>query len=562
MAKTIDSTAKPEQSKTESPKSKRTKKPSTIRIGTRYRASRLVGSYDAIVIGSGIGGLTTAASLSSMGWKVLVLEQHYTAGGFTHAYSREGYEWDVGVHYIGDVGYPTVTKKMFDFVSNNNLTWAPMDDTYDRIFLGDEAFDLVKGKAAFVENLTARFPEERQAIEQYLLMIKKVNKAMRWFSVSKLLSPFMQKLLSPLFKLLTPGYFNKNTYQVLKSITNNEKLIAVLTGQWGDSGVPPKQGSFIIHSLIARHYLNGGYYPIGGASKMAETIIPQIQKTGGDVFTYAEVKQILIDDGRAIGVLMADDNVIKAPMVISSAGAFNTYNKLIPQETARQYGYDKKLKTITPSCTNVGLFIGLKKTAEELKLPKTNFWIYLDQEHDKNIETFFKNPKTPLPVIYISFPSAKDPSFESRYPGRATIEIVAPANYDLFAQWKGTTWGKRGEDYEALSDEFAQRMLQALYKKLPHLNGEIDYYEVSTPLSTEFFCFYDQGEIYGLQHDPKRFKQGWLQPQTKIKGLWLTGQDILSCGVAGAMIAGFLTAVKILGFKKGVRLAKNVLSRH
>ena len=76
-------------------------KPSTLRIGQRYRAERLDGPYDAVIIGSGMGGLTTAALLSRLGKKVLVLEQHYTIGGFTHSYERQGYEWDVGVHYIG-----------------------------------------------------------------------------------------------------------------------------------------------------------------------------------------------------------------------------------------------------------------------------------------------------------------------------------------------------------------------------------------------------------------------------------------------------------------------------
>ena len=93
---------------------------------------------------------------------------------------------------------------------------------------------------------------------------------------------------------------------------------------------------------------------------------------------------------------------------------------------------------------------------------------------------------------------------------------------------------------------------------MPHLRGKIDYYEASTPLSTEFFCYYDEGEIYGLDHDPSRFEQHWLQPKTTIPGLWLTGQDALSCGVAGAMVAGFLTAVQILGLK-GAVLAKKVM---
>ena len=101
-------------------------KPSTLRIGYRYRPKRLAPEYDAVVIGSGMGGLTTAALLSDLGWKVCVLEQHYTAGGYTHSYERNGYQWDVGVHYIGDVGAQTRTRRMFDFLSDGALEWAPM----------------------------------------------------------------------------------------------------------------------------------------------------------------------------------------------------------------------------------------------------------------------------------------------------------------------------------------------------------------------------------------------------------------------------------------------------
>ena len=540
--------------------SKRTKKPSTIRIGKRYRPTRIDDDYDAIVIGSGIGGLTTAASLSEMGQKVIVLEQHYTAGGFTHAYSREGYEWDVGVHYIGDVGYPTMSRKLFDFVSDGKLKWAAMDKVYDRIFLGDEHYDLVAGKKAYREEMIKRFPNEKIAIDQYLKLLKKSSNGMRWFTLSKMLKPWQQKLFSPLIKLFLPSSFNRCTYDVLRELTADEKLIAVLTGQWGDSGVPPKKSSFIIHCLIAKHYLNGGYYPVGGASRMAETIIPKIQATGGEVFTYAEVEQILIKDDVAIGVRMKDGSEILAPKIVSNAGVLNTYKRLLPDDIVSKFGYDSKIEKIKPSCANIGLFIGLKETAESLGLPKTNFWIYLDENHDKNISNFFENESATLPVIYISFPSAKDPSFESRYPGCATIEIVAPSSYKMFEKWKGTTWGKRGDDYEALVEQLSEQMLAALYKKLPQLKGKIDYFEASTPLSTEFFCFYDRGEIYGLEHDPSRFEQKWLQPKSQIPNLWLTGQDVLSCGVAGAMIAGFLTAVQILGWKKGLKLTKQVMS--
>ena len=122
------------------------RKSHSVRTGRRYRPGRLAGPYDALVVGSGIGGLTAAACLAKMGRKVCVLEQHYTAGGFTHAYEREGYDWDVGVHYIGDMGSPrTLGRRLFDHVTDGELEWAPMDDHFDRIFLGDEHYDLVAG---------------------------------------------------------------------------------------------------------------------------------------------------------------------------------------------------------------------------------------------------------------------------------------------------------------------------------------------------------------------------------------------------------------------------------
>jgi all-trans-retinol 13,14-reductase len=111
-----------------------------------------------------MGGLTTAAILSDLGRKVCVLEQHYTAGGFTHSYERAGYEWDVGVHYIGEVGAATRTRKMFDYLSNGQLEWAPMADEYDRFYVGDKVFNAVAGKDEFRNNLIRQFPNETQAI--------------------------------------------------------------------------------------------------------------------------------------------------------------------------------------------------------------------------------------------------------------------------------------------------------------------------------------------------------------------------------------------------------------
>lgn len=528
--------------------------PSTLRIGKRYRANRLQGSYDAIVIGSGIGGLTTAALLSQSGKKVLVLEQHYTAGGFTHSYDRNGYEWDVGVHYIGDMGADTIAKQVMDRITGGKLHWAPMDACYDRGFFGKDTFDFVAGKENFIVNLEKRFPQEKAAIRKYLKLLGKIGDGMQMSTLAKLVPPTLSGWLKPVTNLVLPKEMNQTTYEVLRKLTSNEELIAILCTQWGDYGVPPKQSSFLIHALVARHYLYGGYYPIGGASQIAATIIPTIQASGGEVFTYARVKEIIVENGKAVGVLMEEGTRILSPMVVSSAGVLNTFEKLLPANVSKQLGYDKLVKQVKPSCGHLGMYIGLKEDAEQLQLPRTNFWVYPDYQHDRNVDAFFNDSSKPFPVVYISFPSAKDPTFTERYPGRSTIEIVAPVPYGEFDPWAEKPWGKRGEDYEALKEAYAQRMLEVLYDKVPQIRGKIDYYEVSTPLSTNYFCEYQYGEVYGLNHDTERFAQSWLQVQTKVPGLYLTGQDILSCGVVGAMMAGCVTAIKVLGLS-GFKLA-------
>ncbi|WP_295803447.1 NAD(P)/FAD-dependent oxidoreductase [uncultured Microbulbifer sp.] len=532
---------------------------SRLRIGRRYRAGRLDGPYDAIVVGSGIGGLTTAALLSASGQKVLVLEQHYTAGGFTHAYDRNGYEWDVGVHYIGDVGgHPTMTRKLFDFLSAGALQWAPMDATYDRICLGDKSYDLVAGREQFVDALVQQFPGERATIEAYLERVDAVASAMPLISLEKLLPRWCAPVLRLVKKLRCPSFLNRTTYEVLRELTDNGALIAVLTGQWGDNGMTPKTSSFTIHALIAKHYLYGGYYPVGGASRIAETIIPQIQKSGGEVFTYANVETLLLDGQKVTGVRMSDGTEIHAPAVISNAGVFNTFEKLLPESASYAAGYLRQLRQVTPSMSHQCLYIGLRKTAAELGLPKTNYWLYPSGDYEADTERFLQDPQAEIPLVYISFPSAKDPSFNERYPGRATIELVAPAPYEWFEQWKGETWGKRGAEYEALKQQFSERLLEHLYRHFPQLRGQVDYCELSTPLSTRHFCRYRRGEIYGLDHDPSRFEQDWLRPKTRIKGLYLTGQDIMSCGVAGAMFAGVLCAQSLLGWRRGMALLRRV----
>ena len=172
-----------------------------VRTGRRYRTGRADAHYDVIVIGSGIGGLGAAALLAKMGRKVCVLEQHYTAGGFTHSYAREGFEWDVGVHYIGDVHKPHgMLRRLFDVITDGRLQWAPMDPVYDRIIIGDRRVDFVAGREAWTESLIAQFPGEAEAIREYLrLVIETAGAAQKFFA-----GQAMPRLLGRAYRAIRP----------------------------------------------------------------------------------------------------------------------------------------------------------------------------------------------------------------------------------------------------------------------------------------------------------------------------------------------------------------------
>jgi all-trans-retinol 13,14-reductase len=228
---------------------------------------------------------------------------------------------------------------LFDFLSDGKLEWAPMDAEYDRFYIGDKTFSAIAGKQAFRDNLIANFPEEEQAIDRYLDLLTEVSAALGAHGMGRVLKPWQRAIGSPLLKWRTPSCMYRNTYAVLSELTENQDLIAVLCGQWGDMGLPPKQSAFMAHAMIARHYLYGGYYPVGGSWHIAESVIPKIQQTGGEVFTYARVKEILVEDGSINGVEMEDGHRIDCSCVISSAGVDNTFRHLLPHEVVKTSGY-------------------------------------------------------------------------------------------------------------------------------------------------------------------------------------------------------------------------------
>lgn len=519
-----------------------------------YHSGVLEQSFDAIIIGSGLGGLTTAALLSKEKKKVLVLERHYEPGGFTHTFKRKRFVFDVGLHYVGQVhDSETVIKKAFDYITDFGLKWEPMDDIYDTAIIEGNRYDFVKGKENQIKQLIRYFPDEEKAIITFFQLMDEVISSTAMYFGERAMPFTWSKFIGFLLRKKFNRYSDQTTWDVLNKLTQNRKLIAVLCAQCGNYGLTPKKSSFAIHAIVFQHYINGGSYPVGGSAAIYMHIRKVIEASGGAVFIRASVQSIILENNKAVGVRMENGDEIRAPLIISNAGARNTYTKLISPDKVYNMPIHKDLEQVRASTSHMCLYIGLNGSDEELQLPKNNFWCYNNFDFDNAFEVHTKDPSTDPPLVYISFPSAKDPEWSAKNPGRSTIQLLAMGSYDWVKKWEESRWMKRGAAYEGFKEDFKQRLLSKLFEIVPQAKGRIEYCEFSTPLSTKHFSNYGSGEIYGLEHTPERFRLKWLRPHTPFKNLFLTGQDILTVGIGGALFSGIITASTIM--------KKNFLSR-
>ncbi|NME66733.1 phytoene desaturase family protein [Flammeovirga aprica] len=296
--------------------------------------------YDAIIIGSGIGALTTASLLSQIKKKkVLILEKHWVIGGQTHVFKRKKYHFDVGVHYIGNMDQRCMPRQIFNFITENKLEWNKMPHVFEKFVYPDFTFGVPAHPDEYREKLIDLFPSEREAIEKYFVDVKTASKWMERNYATSFQVPLL-KLLGSLSKSkkgkamalsTTKEYMDKNF--------KDPKLKAVLCSQWGDFGLPPSKSAFGMHCLIVTHYFYGGYYPEGGSKNIAMYIQPTIEKSGGRLMVNQDVEEIIIKNDRAVGVKVKEKHgksfTLKeyyAPVIISSVGFYGTFNHLVKQK--------------------------------------------------------------------------------------------------------------------------------------------------------------------------------------------------------------------------------------
>ena len=506
--------------------------------------------YDAIVIGSGIGALTTASLLAGVaGARVLVLEKHSTPGGLTHSFRRMGASWDVGLHYVGDMHPGSRPRQLFDYLTGGALTWNRMPSGYDRFILPGHGLT-VTIPSSFKEYqhlLISLFPHEKRAIRRYC---RDVKRAYSWMSL-RYMADMVPPQASPAIHLalrLRTGCALERTEHYMERRFRDPALRALLTTHWGDYGVEPTRSAFVAHAMIVCHYMDGAWFPRGGSGQIARMIEERIRATGGEIRLCQDVDDILIDNGRAVGVRVTDRRSApvsyeeRAPIVISGVGARETYTRLLPT-TGPVGALTARVRDRIARLGHGGSAVIVYLTLDHYPtgVDGSNVWVNTSQGPD-NLEQMTEDLCRGRPQsAFISFPGIKSGD------RHATVEIVSFAQPQAFDRWSGTRPGMRGEDYERLTSAMARGLIGLADTAIPGLTDAVRYVEVGTPLTVEHFTSHEGGCFYGLPLTPERFHADLGTPSTPITNLILTGQDAGMPGIVGAAMAGLSAACKALG---------------
>ena len=437
-------------------------------------------------------------------------------------------------------------RRLFDFsITDGGVDWSPLPDVYDVFVYPGLTIKVPKGRANFEHALVGIFPAEKQAIGQYFRDIKR---AANWFSrhIMAMVTPQPLSWVVRAINRLSEPSALQTMEQYLKSHFRDPRLRAVLASQWADYGLPPGRSAFVTHAVIVSHYLDGAWYPAGGAGEIPRAASSVIRQAGGELLPGHEVTKIILEAGKAVGVEAQhkkgkDESRLefRAPVVVSDAGAWNTFTRLLPAEVIP---FGAELQTLPEGLEAVELFLGLKRDPRELGIQGENYWIFSSFDHDQMCAGRDDLLDGRPPMVYLSFPSLKDP--RARY---HTAEIIAPFSYRTLEAFRNEPWRRRGTDYESAKKRMTEALLGLVEQRHPGFRDLVAYAELATPLSFETFTGAPSGTIYGYPATPDKFRKPWLAPRTPIRNLYLTGTDAAMLGIMGALMGGVATASTILG---------------
>lgn len=317
----------------------------------KFHESKLPEKIDYIIIGSGMGGLSSAAILARLGYKVVVLEQHHdVVGGGTHMFDLKGYSFDSGLHYTVPWSIPllalTCLKKPKDCIPFDLMT--ENDGTIDRLYLSphnstekNEKNDFLnplrmKYHESHLKDLYKQYPNDHEDINNFILLSNRSMNFVKIFLFSRLLPKCLQSIYWKLIPSSIMETAQSTAEELLPKYIKNKQLISIFSSMWIDTGCRPDNASFMLTASVFRGIsLEGGCYPRGGSTELAKELVTTIESNGGKVFIRANVEKILFNDTiqRVDRVQLKNGQIIHALKgIISATGYHNTMNNLIDAE--------------------------------------------------------------------------------------------------------------------------------------------------------------------------------------------------------------------------------------
>lgn len=508
-------------------------------------------TYDNIIIGSGVGGLSAAICLARAGQSVLVIEQHDVPGGWCHSFYLEGHRFTPGVHYVGLLEDGESTSELYKGlgIANDIAFYRMNPDGFEHCWVGDERFDFPAKFEDLKIALSERFPKEKKNLNKYLTLVSNVGKQLQLIPKVK---TFWDHVTIP-FRTKHMGKYSPFS---LKKVVNwhikNPLLKAFLNIQWGDHGLAPANAPFVLHAAVMSHYFAGGFYPMGGGGAIVKAMTNAIKSYGGEVRTSQMVKRIIVEGDTqktAKGIELASGERIYAKRIISNADPGITYLNLIGREHLSKK-LQKKLDKTKYSCTSLMLFLTVDMDVKAAGLDSGNIWMVPDSDLDAGNERMEANDITTddeFSGLFISCTSLKDPiSFDGRH---HTLEVITYINYGSFSDFRNET-EERSEAYLKFKERLIQKFLNSLEKVVPGISNHIINQELGTPLTNEYYINSTKGSVYGTEKTLFQIGPFAYKPYSEIKDLYLCGASIAAHGVAGSSYSGVQTAAKILGCRQ------------
>ena len=495
-------------------------------------------SVDVVVIGCGLGGLSTAAYLAKAGLSVAALDSHYVAGGCGTVFSRgpaeARYHFDVGLHYIGDCGPEGTIPTILREVGADPVEFLPMDpDGFDTIVLpGGFEFPIPVGLDRYRQRLHDVFPAERRGIDRYVGLLEGVRDIGGRLDKTdgKMTPKIALRALTRHFGLVR--FQNATMDKVLDHVTTDPRLRAVIIGQNGDYALPPSKVSAMLHMGLADHYFRGAYYPKGGGQILADRLAATIEAHGGSIHLRRPVGKILVENGRVVGV-------------VSNADLVKTLRDLVPAEHLPTSWRQRLGRGFEWPASLFITCLGVQGDLKDLGFKNSNYWIFEDFDLERLYRQGHTDREPVARAAYITSASMKDPSSPHHAPpGISTLEIMTlvpgAAHHWGVPEGELEGWGyKRNEDYRRRKQQVEDRLVAMAERRFPGLASRIVFKESATPITHARYTGATDGVSYGIALTPAQFGAGRPGYGPVLPGLFLCGVSTrANHGIVGAMSSG------------------------